>query len=271
MITAFLSYSHRDEQFRNELEAHLTMLKREGLIDLWHDRRILAGTDIDEAVTEGLESAQLVLLLVSPYFLASSYCYEREMERALGRHRLGEARVIPIILRPCDWKHSPLGRLRATPPDGRPITKFPDVHEAFQLVVDDIHAALAELGAPPAGALNPPPAVAPPPIGRARPRSSNLRVRREFSEKEQDEFLEDSFSYIANFFEASLNELTERNASIEARCRRIDSTHFTAAIYRNGKKEAACRVWTGGAHMSGIMYAASDRGSDNSYNECLSP
>jgi hypothetical protein len=73
MARLFFSYSHRDEAFRDELEIHLSALKRQGVIETWHDRRIGAGKEFDPAISEHLESADIILLLVSPYFIASDY------------------------------------------------------------------------------------------------------------------------------------------------------------------------------------------------------
>src|SRR4051795_7874378 len=98
MSTLFFSYSHEDEDLRDELEKHLATLQRQGLISSWHDRRITVGTDIGEAIDGHLDAADIILLLVSPDFIASDYCYEREMQRALQRHNNGAARVIPVIL-----------------------------------------------------------------------------------------------------------------------------------------------------------------------------
>src|SRR3546814_935489 len=97
MISVFVSYSHKDESLREELETHLAMLKRRGVIDVWHDRRISPGTELDGAIDAALERAQAIILLVSPDFLASDYCYDREMKRAMERHEAGEARVLPVI------------------------------------------------------------------------------------------------------------------------------------------------------------------------------
>src|SRR5437762_917707 len=101
MAILFFSYSHKDEGLRDQLEIHLAMLKRQGFIETWHDRRISAGEILDHAVSENLESADIILLLVSPDFLASDYCYDREMMRAMERHEAGLSAVIPVILRPC--------------------------------------------------------------------------------------------------------------------------------------------------------------------------
>ncbi len=145
MANVFFSYSHADEALRNQLEIHLSSLKRQGVISAWHDRRILAGTEFDKAIDRNLEIADIVLLLVSPDFIASDYCYEREVNRAMQRHSEGNARVIPVILRPCDWHDLEFGRLLAAPTDGRAITKWPNADEAFLDVVKSIKAALREL------------------------------------------------------------------------------------------------------------------------------
>lgn len=101
------------------------MLKRQGVIETWHDRRIVAGEELGGSISAELESAEIVLLLVSPDFLASDYCYDKEMTVALDRQARGEAIVIPVILRPCEWHHAPFGKLRATPSDGKPVTQWP--------------------------------------------------------------------------------------------------------------------------------------------------
>lgn len=117
-VEVFFSYSHRDERLRNALEKHLAMLKRSGAIAAWHDRKIIPGDDLNEVIDERLETARLILLLVSSDFLSSEYCYGREMRRAMERHRTGTARVIPIILRPILWHDAPFGNLLALPRDG---------------------------------------------------------------------------------------------------------------------------------------------------------
>lgn len=146
MATLFFSYSLVDERLRDQLETHLSALRRQGILSSWHDRRITAGEEFDEAISSHIDSADVILLLVSPDFIASDYCYEREMKRALEQHEHREAKVIPVILRPCDWHDLPFGRLLAMPRDGRPITMWPNLDEAFLDVVTAIKRALKELG-----------------------------------------------------------------------------------------------------------------------------
>jgi len=120
MAKAFISYSHRDEKALARLHTHLATLRREGKITAWYDREILAGEDIDSAIGSNLAASEIFLALVSPDFLGSSYCYEQEMAKALERHAENTLRVVPVIIEPCDWKSTPLGKLKAVPKDGKP-------------------------------------------------------------------------------------------------------------------------------------------------------
>ncbi len=122
-IEIFFSYSHKDETLREKLEKQLSLLKWQGLITGWHDRKIVAGQEWAGEVDTHLNTAQIILLLVSPDSMASDYCYGIEMKRAMERHEAGEARVIPIILRPTDWKSASFGQLKALPKDGKEVVQ----------------------------------------------------------------------------------------------------------------------------------------------------
>lgn len=269
MTSVFFSYSHADEGLRNQLEKCLSMLKHQGAIDTWHDRRILAGDELGGSISAAIESADLILLLVSPDFLASKYCYDVEMGRALQRHEAGEARVMPIILRPCDWEVSPLAKLLAAPRDGKPVTKWPDPDEAFQDIVSAIRKALPKQQNAPARK----PTAADLmqfPVAKALPRSSNLRLSKQFTESDRDRFLQQTFEYIADFFEGSLAELSARNEGIETTFKRVDANRFTAVVYRDGKARARCKIGLGGMMGTGIYYASNDQAPDNTMNDGLS-
>jgi TIR domain/CHAT domain len=144
-VDVFISYSHKDDDLREELVIHLSNLKRQGKIAAWHDRAIEAGTEWEAQIKEHLESAQVILLLISPPFMASAYCYDVEMQRAIERHQAGTARVIPIILRPVDWKDTPFSALQALPKDALPVTKWGDRDSAFLDVVQGIRRAVESL------------------------------------------------------------------------------------------------------------------------------
>lgn len=130
-LEIFISYSHEDEPFKEQLDTHLVSLKREGLVSVWHDRLISPGAVLDGAIREALERANIFLFLVSPSFIASDYCHDIEMRRALERHEAGEAEIIPIIIRPCDWTNTGLGKFLAVPTDGSPVSTFADADSAF--------------------------------------------------------------------------------------------------------------------------------------------
>ncbi len=144
-VEVFYAYSHSDEPLREELERHLALLKRQGSIRGWHDRRINPGADWENEISAHLSSADLVLLLVSSAFIASDYCYEKEMRLAMTRHEQGLARVVPIILRPVDWTDAPFGKLQALPRDGKAVTTWANHDEAFLDVVRGIRLIIADL------------------------------------------------------------------------------------------------------------------------------
>ncbi len=144
-IRLFYSYSHKDDALRDKLEEALTMLKRQGLIAGWHDRRISAGEEWKGAIDKNLDEAQVILLLISASFLASDYCYDVEMKRALDRHERREARVIPIILRPVDWRGALFGSLQALPKDGKPIVKWRPPDDGFKNVAEGIRRVIEDL------------------------------------------------------------------------------------------------------------------------------
>lgn len=275
MATLFFSYSHADEAFRDRLEKHLSALKRLGSISTWHDRRITVGTELDNAIDKRLDSADVILLLVSPDFIDSEYCYEREMNRALQRHSLHEARVVPVILHPCDWHDLPFGKLLAAPTDGRPISKWPNMDEAFLNVVNSIKAALKELGQPIAS--NSVPArldlqtAAGPTGSQDRIRSSNLRIKKTFSDLNRDNFRHDGFDYIAKFFENSLQEVVSRNPDIDCRFKRVDPDRFTAALYRAGKKicKGSAAIGGGSFGNNSIEYTMTDDPHHGGMNEAV--
>lgn len=144
-MKVFISYSHKDEGHRNNLVTHLAPLKRDGVIEVWHDRKISAGREWADQIDENLEQASIILLLISSDFLASDYCYDREMSRALEKHHNREARVIPIIIRSVDWHTAPFVMLQALPQDGKPIASWKNNDEAWTNVAKGIRQVVQEL------------------------------------------------------------------------------------------------------------------------------
>ena len=143
-VEVFCSYAYQDEAWLRKLEAHLSLLKRQGLISLWYDRLISPGTNWARAIDTRLETASVILLLVSADFFASDYCYGVEMKRALARQEAGEARVIPILVRAVDWANAPFAHLQALPTDAKPLVAWQDTDAALADITAGIRRVIAE-------------------------------------------------------------------------------------------------------------------------------
>jgi tetratricopeptide (TPR) repeat protein len=142
-VEIFCSYAHKDEDLQKELKNHLSSLEHRGGLLLWHDRLILPGMDWAREIDEHLNSASVILALISADFLASRYCYGIEMARALERHNAGEALVIPVILRAVEWRDEPIARLQALPTNAQPVTSWSNRDEAFADIAAGIREVLA--------------------------------------------------------------------------------------------------------------------------------
>ena len=267
----FISYAHVDETYRDQLDKQLSILQRAGIVEIWHDRRLVAGDEWDHSIKAELERADIILLLVSPDFIASDYINDVEIERAMERHGAGMACVIPVILRPCKWEIAPFAKLQALPKEAKAISKWPNLDEAYLDVANGIHRAAEKLvkaeGQPPRSAPSPRVSVAS--SGGGVPRSGNLRVTKRFTDEDKDTFKHEAFGYIRRYIESSLTELSGRNPDIRANFRSVDANRFTAVVYRNGKKASACTVSMGGM-LGDILYSNTENARDNSCNESLS-
>lgn len=120
-INVFIAYSRKDKEFKDRIYKHLSVLERNKMIKNWYDGLISPGQEWDKKVSEALKKSKIVLLLISANFIASDYCFDRELKKALKRHKSGKSVVIPIILRKCLWKDTPIGNLQVVPKDGIPI------------------------------------------------------------------------------------------------------------------------------------------------------
>lgn len=131
IVKIFYCYSHKDEQFREALETHLAILKRQNIAIDWHDRKIIPGQEWDSEIETHLNESDVIILLISADFIASNYCYCKEMDLALNKHKEGSAFVLPIIVRPVDWMTAPFAKLQALPRNGKPITTWANQDEAW--------------------------------------------------------------------------------------------------------------------------------------------
>src|SRR6266851_4048514 len=144
-VKIFICYARKDEALLNKLKTHLKPLQHVSLIDLWYDREISPGTEWEGEISKQLDLAQIILLLISPDFMNSKYCYSVEMKRAIERHEQGDVRVIPIILRHVYWQKAPFGKLQALPTNVKPVRSWRDPDEAFFNIVQGIYDAAEQI------------------------------------------------------------------------------------------------------------------------------
>ncbi len=144
-VSVVFSYSHKDEKLRDQLAAHLKILERNNVISSWYDRKIPPGDEWKNAIDTNFQRADVILLLISRNFISSDNCYEIEMKGALERHEKGEAKVIPVIVRPCSWQKTPLSKLEALPKNGKPVMKWTNRDDAWLNVEEGIEKAAEEM------------------------------------------------------------------------------------------------------------------------------
>ena len=137
-VKVFFSYAHADETYKNELNKHLSPLKRSEKIEAWNDEELLPGSSFDDEIKQKLEQSDIIILLISSDFINSDYCYEIEMQNAMTRAERDECYVVPVIVRACLWKETPLRNIIALPKDGKPVKGYEDMDEAYLEVAEGI-------------------------------------------------------------------------------------------------------------------------------------
>jgi len=144
-VNLFISYSHKDDDYLNQLKQHLKPMERQGMIKVWCDREIEPGTKWNKEISDKLETADIVLLLISPGFFSSDFCTINEMDRALEKLEKGEVRLIPVIIEPVDWHDNPFAELQVLPEGAKPVSKWEDKNEAWLNVVENIKSMSKEI------------------------------------------------------------------------------------------------------------------------------
>ncbi len=234
-MDAFISYSHRDAAALDRLHVHLAVLRREGLIDSWFDRDILAGDNLDQEIAERLETSGLFLLLVTPDFLNSDYCVENEMARAMARQAAGEARVIAIIVEPCDWQSTNLRSIKVVPQDGRAVSEWTNPNSAYLNVVQEIRRAIeadqrqaepTRRGAAPVASAD---------------FQRRYRAKRDFDDIDRGEFRQAAFDQMRDYFQSAVAELDSLD-DFRARFRELSSTSFGCTIVNRARDRGTAHL-----------------------------
>jgi hypothetical protein len=223
-IDAFISYSHADAKALDRLHKHLAMLLREGALSAWTDHKLLPGAKLDGEIGAALESSGLFLALISPDYLASKYCYDKEFLHAEQLAEEGRLRIVPIIIESCDWQASPFAKYLALPKDGKPISEWTNENNAFLDVVTGLRRILAT-------------AVVASPDAGSSPSLRRPRIKQDFDAIQKSEFADKAFDEIRSYFNASCRELNEAGDGIlKAKFEEMSSTSFTCTVVNRAKQ-----------------------------------
>lgn len=261
-LNAFISYSHADEKHLERLHKHLAMLLREGTLDTWSDHKILPGGRIGPEINGKLNDSGLFIALVSPDYLASNYCYEKEFETALALAEAGKIRIVPVILEPCDWLSSPFNQFLALPKDGKAISEWTNQNNAYLDVVTGLRRVVASDAAAEKGRADP----GGPAAGPAR----RVKVKQEFDVIQRSDFADEAFAAIRSYFQKSCAELNDID-DLKAKFEVMSDTAFTCTVVNRGIKggrdaHITMRNDKGRNHFGDISYVYQAHGPANTSN-----
>lgn len=229
-VAAFLSYSHVDAKALERLHKHLAVLKRDGGILTWSDHAILPGDSLDGTISSQLEQSQLFVALVSPDYLDSRYCYEKEFARALELNAAGRIRIVPVILEPCEWLRSPFKDFAALPAEGAPISGFTNPNNAYLNVVTGLRRVIESAGTPT-------PVAAATHVGALQNPGRKPRIKQDFDAIQRAEYADRAFATIRDYFRASCAELSQIGDELRARFEDMDPTAFTCSVVNRAKRQ----------------------------------
>jgi len=261
----FISYCHQDSGYIERLHTHLALLKREGKVSVWYDHEIVAGDNLSEEIKSELESSDVFLAMISPDYIASRYCIEVELQRALERHEQGLIRVIPIILEPCEWKLTPIVRLKAVPKDGKPISDWQNGNTAFLDVVSEIRRAVENPESIPLPKAPASPAAQP----HLQPVSKGYRSKKEFDAIDRSDFRRRGFDQIKTRLRALVEEIDGIDG-LKARFSDLSATSFSCSLLnpsiRRGLGAITVHSQTNGMGMGDIYYSTGENSPPNTSN-----
>lgn len=257
-MKAFISYSHKDSNYLERLKVHLAQMKRDGLITEWTDEEIHAGGSLNNTISDALNSSELFLALLSPDYIASNYCYNKEFETAQRMQEEGKIIIVPIIVEPCDWQRTPFGNLKALPKDGKAVSEWTNPNNAFLNVIDELRRLTSFTKTSTVQNLQ---SSSPEKLAR------NYKVKKYFSEVDSFNFKESSYEEIKNYFQASISEL-DSVENLQARFTNEGKGFFTCLISnRANNQNSFLTVQIGSEgqrHFGDLSYSFSEQVSTNS-------
>ncbi|MGO4127410.1 toll/interleukin-1 receptor domain-containing protein [Inquilinus sp. YAF38] len=228
---AFISYSHADEKALERLHKHMAMLRREGDISTWTDNQVLAGDSVDTEISKNLEDSGIFIALLSPDYLASNYCYEKEFARAQELCLAGSMRIVPVVIEPCDWSSSPFREYLALPKDGKAISEWTNQNNAYLDVVSGIRRLIK----------NERPASTPQTSYQIPGFTSrNPKIKRDFDSIQKGDFADSAFAAILDYFAKSCAELNGiGDGSLKAKFEKMSDAAFTSTVVNRDKRSGS--------------------------------
>ncbi len=144
-LSLFVSYSHKDERFRDEFRGALTAYERKGELVVWQDTMIVPGQKWEPEILRKLEEAEIIVLLLSNDFIKSDYCMVKAFEIAKRRDATGECVIVPIVVRACPFKKLDLGEIQAIYPNGKAIKQHRDRDVAWLEVTKELDRVIERM------------------------------------------------------------------------------------------------------------------------------
>jgi hypothetical protein len=236
-VNAFISYSHQDKAMLDLLHKHLAQLKREEIIHSWTDGEIPAGGLIDDNISMALDQSELFIAMVSPDYIASNYCYEKEFKQALQMQAGGKLVIIPVIVEPCDWISTPFKSFKALPADGKAVRTWENKNTAFLNVIQQIRKLFNGTGNMTDGIKTGASTI---------PTARNYRVQKDFDSIQKIEFANKAFDEIKTLMKRYIDELVQID-DIKARILSDESNTLKAILVNRHKiaKEATLTMTLG--------------------------
>lgn len=222
-MNAFISYSHADQAHLTNFEKHLAQVKRDGLLTLWTDHAIEAGSNLDSEITKALNNADLFIALISPDYINSGYCYEKEFKFAQELNKQEKLKIVPVIVEPCDWHSTPFSDLKAIPKDGKPISTWSNSNTAFLDVVTNLRLLLSKEND---GFLKP--------KGNSTA-AKKYRAQRDFDTIEKIDFVTSGYNEIVTTLKKYIYEVIEVDG-IKAKIIEDDSQRFICLLINRNKQ-----------------------------------
>ena len=231
-MKAFISYSHQDEQYLDLLHRHLVQLKRDGLINTWTDQDILAGQELNDTIISALEDSQLFLALISPDYINSNYCYEKEFEIAQKMQKQNKITIIPIVLEPCDWLSTPFKEYKGLPKDGKPVSDWSNKNTAMLDVIQNIRNLISGY----------PIDVKPTTQGKSKSTlPSNYKIKKEFDSLQKMDFQAEGFTSLKKTLTENLKEI-EVIENIKTRVLSDTDEQFIATIVNRNMVQTESKI-----------------------------